>query len=91
MAVAFTRLLRKADVPVPLGSVVIYTEALAHGALPPARGERRAVQMTYAPGAMSSARAYPRAADAADGAWTDRQRSMLEPPYFQNRSFVTTE
>ena len=28
MAVAFTRLLRKADVPVPMGSVVIYTEAL---------------------------------------------------------------
>jgi hypothetical protein len=78
-------------VPQQAGSALVFTEALAHGALPPTAGERRAVQMTYAPGAMSSARAYPSAAEAADGAWTDRQRSMLEPPYFQNRSFVSAD
>lgn len=73
------------------GSAVVFTEALAHGSAPwGAEGERRTVFMKYAPGAMSATRSYPRPDDVPHAAWTEQQRSMLEPPYFQNRSFVTT-
>lgn len=73
------------------GSAVVFTEALAHGAAPwRAAREWRSVFIKYSPGAMSSARSYPLPEDVPDAAWTDQQRSLLEPPYFQNRSFVTT-
>jgi ectoine hydroxylase-related dioxygenase (phytanoyl-CoA dioxygenase family) len=77
-------------VPQQAGSALIYTEALAYGVAAASVRERRAVRMTYAPGAMAAARPYPRPDDVAEAAWSDRQRAMLEPPYFQNRSFVTT-
>lgn len=71
------------------GSALVYTAALARGRAPwTAAREHRCVELAYSPGAMSWGRSYPMADDAPDAAWSDRQRSLLEPPYFQNRSFV---
>jgi ectoine hydroxylase-related dioxygenase (phytanoyl-CoA dioxygenase family) len=78
-------------VPVKAGSAIVFTAALAHGmAAWPGPGERRFVVSAFSPGAMSWMRSYPRADDVPDAAWSDQQRALLEPPYFQNRSFVTT-
>jgi ectoine hydroxylase-related dioxygenase (phytanoyl-CoA dioxygenase family) len=77
-------------VPHKAGSAIVFTEALAHGrASWTAAREGRSVVMKYSPGAMSWVRSYPRAEDVPEAAWSDQQRSMLAPPYFQNRSFVT--
>lgn len=63
----------------PAGTVVLFTEALTHGALPwSGAGERRTLFYKYHHHGASWAADYP----TADGlAVTDRQRRILEPPH----------
>ena len=68
------------EVPLPAGSVLIFTEALTHCTLPwRAAWERRAVLCKYAPGHMAwGAHQGPPA-----GLWpllTERQRRLFQPP-----------
>jgi ectoine hydroxylase-related dioxygenase (phytanoyl-CoA dioxygenase family) len=76
-------------VPQKAGSAIIFTEALAHGtAAWAAPRERRSVLLKFSPGTMSWVRSYPRLDDVPEASWSERQRALLEPPYFQNRGVV---
>jgi hypothetical protein len=69
-------------VPLKAGSVLLFTEALAHGTWRwTGEHERRVVLLTYAPGNASYGRDYASADDVPDADWTAVERLLLEPPY----------
>ena len=65
------------------GSVLIFTEALAHGTMPwKADHQRRAVLYKYSPAPLSWDRRYlPEGAEDILADLTPEQRAVLEPPY----------
>jgi hypothetical protein len=70
-------------VPLAAGDVLIFTEALTHGALPwHAPHERRALLFKYCPGHMQW---RPGSAPADLDDWTQTQRRVLRAPYAMDR------
>ncbi len=87
------------QVPMKAGSVVIFTEALAHGTLPwTADHERRSVLFKYSPGPLTHAPSDSAFSDTCDylprgikDVWdelTPQQQAMLEPPYYPKRPSI---
>lgn len=73
------------QVPVKAGSVILFTEALTHGALPwVANSERRSLFYKYSPGHLSWAKRYY--ANHAGLGLMGQQ--LLEPPYVQQRTAI---
>lgn len=74
------------EIPLPVGSVVIFTEALTHGTLPwRARYERRTLLYKYSPGHASWASNYPADAELM-GQLTERQRRLFLHPSVAHRT-----
>ena len=86
-------------IPQQAGSVVIFTEALAHGTLPwTADHERRALFYRYTPGHMAfvgryredgcemADGGYPQPAHSAEGDWSRQELRILEAPYIWKRA-----
>jgi hypothetical protein len=79
------------QIPVAAGDVIVFTEALSHGALRWTAGhERRALLFKYCPGCMQWERNSP-FVDVDRYQWTDTQRAILRPPYFGGRTGVDGE
>ena len=85
--------------PQQAGSVIIFTEALAHGTLPwTADHERRALFYRYTPGHMAfvgryredgremADGGYPRTAHITEGDWSPQERRIFEAPYLWKRA-----
>ncbi len=72
------------------GSVIIFTEALAHGTMPwTAERQRRSILYKYSPGPMSYARDHiPEGVQDVLDEFTPEQRAVLEPPYIPERPTI---
>lgn len=72
------------QIPMSAGDVLLFTEALTHGALTwEAEHQRRALLFKYCPGHLQWEKKSPFASS--DHPWNDCQRQLLELPYVGNR------
>src|SRR5205823_13544254 len=79
------------QLPLDAGDVVIFTEALSHGALAwSAERERRVLMYKYSPGYMQWERGSP-FVDPGAHEWTDVQRQILRGPYEGGRTGIHGE
>jgi len=79
------------QIPVKAGDVIVFTEALSHGAMAwSANHERRALMYKYCPSYMQWEKGSP-FVDADAYQWTRAQREILRGPYFWGRSDIHSE
>ena len=73
------------EVPQPVGSLLVFTEALVHCTLPwSGPSDRLVLLYKYSPGSSTWARAEPVPTDLA-AQLSERQRRLVEPPYVGGR------